>query len=245
MTNGNSGNSSIVEFGFGENDEKIGVKGKRFKAKEGETYRVSFVWWPGLEDGKPNLDASTPRFIGCKRLYIAGVGYIMDRGPEFVRLAGGAASKMYVGTVICKWPTDSKGNLDKGRFASGEFEINSWVMSTDKYRSVETRHKEFPLGAHDVTLTCTDTQYQKIDISPCRESLFRKILEKDAARAKSIIDEAIGVAKELPRDLAQDLTLDQIREKLGKGGGASPVTSGGVVSSNSADFDGMLDDILK
>jgi hypothetical protein len=234
-----------MEFGFGENDSTLGAKGNRFKAKEGETYRVSFVWWPGLEEGKPNLDAQTPRFMGCKRLYAQNVGYFMDKGPEYVRLAGGGTSKMYVATIICKWPTDSKGNLDKGRFASGEFEINSWVMSVDKYRSVEARHKEFPLGQHDVTLSCTDTQFQKIDISPCRESLFRKIVEKDPERAKTIIDAIKAAAKDVPRDLAQDLTLDQIREKLGKGGGASPVASAGPASNNSADFDGMLDDILK
>jgi hypothetical protein len=237
-------NSSYMEFGFGQDDSNIGAKGKRFKAKEGETYRVSFVWWPGLEEGKPNLDAPTPKFLGCKRLYVQGVGYFMDKGPEYARLAGGGPSKMYVATVICKWPTDSKGNLDKGRFASGDFEINSWVMSVDKYRAIESRHKEFPLGLHDVTLTCTDTQYQKIDISPCRESLFRKILEKDAERAQSLMEAIQAVAKDIPRDLAQDLTLDQIREKLGKGGG-SPVVSSGPTSNNSSDFDGMLDDILK
>lgn len=236
--------SSYLDIGFGVNDSTIGVKGKRFKAKEGETYRVSFVWWPGLEEGKPDLNAQTPRFIGAKRLYIAGVGYFISKSPEYERLAGSAA-KMYVGTVICKWPTDSRGNLDKGRFASGDFEINSWVMSTDKYRAIEARHREFPLGEHDLTLSCTDTQFQKIDISPCRESLFRKILEKDPERARAIIAEATAVARDLPRDLAQDLTLDQIREKMNKGGGASPVVNTGTTSNSSADFDGMLDDILK
>ena len=104
--------SSYQEIGFGVNDSTIGVKGKRFKAKEGETYRVSFVWWPGLEEGKPDLNAQTPRFLGAKRLYIAGVGYFISKSPEYERLAGSAA-KMYVGTVICKWPTDNRGNLDK------------------------------------------------------------------------------------------------------------------------------------
>ena len=235
--------SGYMDLGFGVNDSNIGVKGKRFKAKEGETYRVSFVWWPGLEEGKPDLNATTPRFIGAKRLYIQGVGYFISKSPEYERLAGGNA-KIYVGTIICKWPTDSRGNLDKARFANGDFEINSWVMSVDKYRAIEARHKEFPLGEHDLTLACTDTQFQKIDISPCRESLFRKIVEKDPARAASIIAEATAVAKELPRDIAQDLTLDQIREKMGKGG-ASPVAHSGTTSSTSADFDGMLDDILK
>lgn len=235
--------SAYEDIGFGINDEKIGIKGKRFKAKEGETYRVSFVWWPGIEDGKPDLNAASPKFIGCKRLYLANVGYFVDKGPEFVKLAGGAQSKMYVGTVICKWPTDSKGGLDKARFASGDFEVMSWVMSADKYRSIETRHKEFPLGQHDLTLACTDTQYQKLDISPCRESLFRKLYEKDPERAKSIIEAAAEAAKELPRDLAQDLSLEQLRAKLGLGGG-SPAGSP-MASSNSADFDGMLDDLLK
>ena len=236
--------SGMEEFGFGHNDEKLGSKGKRFKAKEGETYRISFVWWPGLEEGKPNLDAQTPRFVGCKRLYVPNVGYFMDKGPEYVKLAGGTPAKMYVGTIICKWPTDSKGQLDKARFSNGDFEINSWVMSVDKYRSIGARHTEFPLGQHDVTLTCTDTQYQKLDISPCRESLFRKIIEKNPTLASSIIDAANAAARDLPRDLAQDLTLDQIREKLGKGG-VSPIGNSGPASNSSADFDGMLDDILK
>ena len=139
-----------------------------------------------------------------------------------------------------------RGTLDANRFAAGQFEVMPWIMSTDKYRAVEARHKEFPLGCHDMTLACTDSQYQKIDISPCKEGLFRKLLEKNPSRAKQIIDAAAAVASTLSRDIAQDLSLDQIREKLGKGGGASPVGGGGgPVASNSADFDGMLDDILK
>ena len=238
--------SSFMEFGFGEGDEKVGLKGKRYKAKEGETNRVSFVWWPGLEEYKPQLDANTPKFIGCKRLYLPGVGYFMDKGPEWVKLAGGAASKMQCGTVICVWPTDSKGNLDKRRFGEGDFTVMSWVMSTDKYRSIEARHREFPLGSHDVTLACTDTQYQKIDVVPCRENLFRRLVEKDPNKAKLIMDSAIEVAHDLPRDLAQDLSLDAIREKLGKGGG-SPIGGGGAgpVSNSSENFDDLLNEVLK
>lgn len=237
--------SSYLEFGFGDNDERIGSKGKRLKLKEGESYRVSFIWWPGLEEGKPNMDAPTPRFIGCKRLYIPNVGYVMDKGPEYVKLAGGGPSKTQVATVVCKWPTDNKGTLDKARFTAGEFEVNSWTISVDKYRAIGSRHEEFPLGQSDLKLTCTDTQYQKVDISPCRENLFRKIMEKNPDRAKLIIDAAIEVVRELPKDLAQDLTLEQIREKLGQGGKSGPVAGGPVAASNSADFDGMLDDLLK
>ena len=41
----------------------------------------------------------------------------------------------------------------------------------------------------------------------------------------------------------KNLTLEQLREKLGKGGG-SPMGGGGPVATNSTDFDGMLDTIL-
>ena len=236
--------SNFLEFGFGNNDEKVGAKNRRFKAKDGETYRLSFIWWPGLEEGAPNLDASTPKFIGCKRLYIQGVGYFMDKGPEYVKLAG-SPSKMYAGTIVCQWPTNSQGKLDAARFQSGDFDVLSWVMSTDKYRAIGSSHDQFPLGKHDLTLKCTDAQYQKLTILPCRENLFRELLEKFPEKAKRIMSEALELASELPRDIAQDLTLDQIREKLGAGGGSSIASGGAPVSNQSADFDGMLDNLLK
>lgn len=234
--------SGMQEFGFGDGDSGLGSKSKRFKAKEGEKYRVSFVWWPGSEESKPNMDAVTPKFIGCKRLYIQGVGYFIDKGPEFSKAAG-ATSKMYAATLICKWPVDQNGALDKGRFQSGEFEVMPWVMSIDKYRNIEQNHREFPLGQHDLTIACTDTQYQKMTLSPCRENLFRKLLEKE--KAGPVIEATRQLLSSINTELAQDLTIEQIRERLNRTGG-SPVAGGGgsAPAANSADFDNMLDDIL-
>jgi hypothetical protein len=231
----------MQEFGFGAGDEGLSSRGSRFKGKEGETYRVSFVWWEGLDTGKPELDAETPKFIGCKRLYLAGVGYFQDKGPEYVKLAG-SQSKFNIATIICVWPTDSHGALDKKRFADGDFKVQSWVFGQDKYRNIGQNHSEFPLGKHDLSLSCTDTQYQKMTISPCRESLFRKLFE--AGKAGAIIAQAAEMAQNLPNDLAQDLSLDEIRSKLGKGG-PSPVAGSGRAAASSPEFDNMLDDILK
>jgi hypothetical protein len=235
--------SGYTEFGFGSGDDNLGGRSKRFKAKEGEKYRVSFVWWPGIEDGNPDLEAATPKFIGCKRLYLQGVGYFIDKGPEYVKIAGGSPSKMQVATLICKWPTDSNGSLDKARFQNGDFSVMPWIFSTDKYRNIEQNHREFPLGQHDLTISCTDTQYQKMTLSPCRESLFRKLVEKD--KAGPIIEAVRSNLSSINSELAQDLTIDQIRERLGRSDrGASPMAGGGVAPANSADFDNMLDDIL-
>lgn len=233
---------SYAEFGFGSGDDNLGNKSKRFKAKEGEKYRVSFVWWPGMDVGKPDMEVATPKFIGCKRLYLQGVGYFIDKGPEFVKIAGGTPSKMYAATLICKWPTDSNGNLDKARFQNGEFSVMPWIFSTDKYRNIEQNHREFPLGQHDLTIACTDTQYQKMTLSPCRENLFRKLLEKE--KAGPVIEATRQLLSSINTELAQDLTIEQIRERLNRTGG-SPVAGGGSApAANSADFDNMLDDIL-
>jgi len=234
--------SNMQEFGFGEGDDKVGAKSKRFKAKEGEKYRVSFVWWPGADKGTPNMDAPTPKFIGCKRLYLQGVGYFMDKGPEFVKIAG-VASKMYVATLICRWPTDQNGALNKGRFQNGDFQVQPWIMSTDKYRNIEQNHVEFPLGTHDLSLACTDTQYQKITLSPCRLNLFRELCEKDPAKAAPIIEATKEGIREIGDELAQDLTIEQIRERLNKSGGGSGMPAG-VSASDNKNFDSMLDDIL-
>jgi len=243
--------SGFEEFGFGVGDDNLGSKNRRFKAKQDEKYRISFVYWPGMEEGKPDLDAKTPKFLGVKRLYLQGVGYFIDHGPEWVKLAG-QQSKMQVATLIALWPTDSKGMLDKSGFAENKFQVMPWIFSTDKYRNIEQNHGEFPLGQHDLTLHCTDAQYQKITISPCRENLFRKLYEKDPARANLIIEATKAAIPQLAGELAQDLTLDQIREKMSSGNGGGRPGGGpggggggaGGAAKSDKEFDSMLDDIL-
>jgi len=233
----------FIEFGFGENDDRVGgQKFERFKGKEGETYRVSFVWWPTLADGtNPDLNAKTPRFIGAKRLYIPGVGYVLDKGPEYGQFG---QSKLNVATIIAIWPTNRKGELDRGRFASGDVEIKPWIFAKDKYEQLKRRHDEFPFGSYDLTIACTDTQYQKMDLSPCRESLFRKVIESDKMKgmADGIVAQVNSIAANLQDILARDVSIEKIREKLG----GAPVSSGGGSAgggANTAAIDDLLDDV--
>lgn len=233
--------SDYMEFGFGAGDEKIGGgKFERFKAKEGENYRVSFVWWP-IEGGKVQLDAKSPRFIGAKRFFIQNVGYVLDKGPEFAKIAGGP-SKVTVATIIAVWPTNRKGELDKTRFMQGEVDVKPWIFSRTIYDQLKRRHDEWPFGQYDLAIACTDTQYQKMDLSPCRESLFRKAMETD--KLKGLVDAIVGKVKEIEGGLqsmiAQDLTIEKVREKLG--GGAS---SGATFSAESeSQVDSILDDLI-
>ena len=241
------GTEGFIEFGFGENDDRVaGQKFDRFKGKEGENYRISFVWWPNKGDGViPDLDAKTPRFIGAKRLYIPGVGYVLDKGPEYGQFG---QSKLNVATIIAIWPTNRKGELDRARFASGSgdaVDVKPWIFAKDKYEQLKRRHDEFPFGSYDLAIACTDTQFQKMDLSLCRESLFRKVLESDKMKvmADDIVSRVNTIAANLQDILARDVSIEKIREKLG-GATTSPVNGGGGSGSGGAANTAAIDDLL-
>jgi len=237
--------SGFSDFSFDENDDKVGKKTKQFKGKEGETYRVSFVHLPIDASGQPLLDGKI-KFTGCDRHYVQGVGYFLHKGPEYAKLAGGAP-KQAVATILVVWPTtDKKGKLNADAFSKGEgWQVMPWVFSADRYDQLKRRHEEFPLNTNDITLACTDSQYQKMDVSPCKDNLFRKLWESDKERAKAvakaIFDEVQNVAKGLAQSIARDMTLDQIREKLG---GAS-ASAGPITGATSEDVDNLLDNLIE
>ena len=236
--------SGFVEFTFGSGDENVGKKSEKFKGEGGRSYRISLAWWPGVEDGKLDLDAS-PKFVGGQRHYIEGVGYVMNQGPEYTTLAGGPP-RMAVATIIVVWPTDSSGNVDGGRLKSGDFKVMPWIFSGDKYKSISPIHKEFPQGQHDMTVACTDTKYQKMTFSPCRESLLRKLVEggdKTKDFVDTIISEVQRISSSIQDDIGRELTVDQIREKM-SGGGAVPTGASSATATTSADIDDLVDGLL-
>lgn len=232
---------SFQQFGFGRNDDQIGNNKKRFKAEAGRRYRVSFAWWRGIEEGSPDLNADGPEFVGAPANYIPGVGYIINRGPEYTKLAGGEPPRMKIATIIVVWPMDSKGNLDKHGIANGDFDVQPWVFGQDKYKALEPVHKEFHFGEHDVTISCTDTQYQKMTFSPCKDSLLSKLQAKGGPLWKSIVDQAQLLATGIQNEIGREMSLDDLREKLsGSGGNAAAPTT----SVATEDIDNLVDNLL-
>jgi hypothetical protein len=239
-----SDNGGQMEFGFDQNDGGVSGRSNRFKGEAGRIYRMSFAWWLGLENGKPDLDQVTPKFVGADTHYLPGVGYFINKGPEYTKLAGnGNSPKKRIATPVILWPTDNKGNLDKARLASGDCEVKVWIFSSDKYSSLKQIHAEFPFGQHDITLNCTDTQYQKMTFSPCKENLFRNLLGNP--KAKPIVDgiilEAQRIVTNIQNDVGRDMTIQQIQEKMAGGGVAIGVTGASPVG---AAVTGQIDDIM-
>lgn len=234
-------NTGFMQFGFGQNDDDIGRKSKKFKAEGGRTYQVSFAWWKGIEAGKPNLDESTPSFVGAQRHFHPQVGFFLNKGPEWTRLAG-EPPKMAIATVIIVWPTTPKGEIDRTALANGDFEVKPWIFSQDKYDAIRPMHAEWHLGQHDLKIVCTDTQYQKMTFTPCGVSLFRKLLENEKTQetAKKLIGEVQAVVAEIQNEIARDLTLDQIREKLGN----APASPTGASAVAAVDVDSVIDGLI-
>jgi len=227
----------FVDFGFGDGDKTLNRKTKKFDPEAGKTYLVSFVWYREYNaDGTPNL-AKNLRFTNCERIYKEGVGYFLYKGPAYAEFG---KPKTAIATVIAVWPTDNKGNADMSRLQ--DVEILPWIFSSDKYEILARVNEKFPLVKTDVQITCTDSKFKKITITPDNTSVMDALRksEKPGAQAllKSIYGDVDAIANGIRRDLARDLSLDEIREKLGMDV-ASPTSS-----RVSKDADGLLDDLV-
>ena len=241
--------SGFQQFGFGQDDSNVGNKGKRFKMDKNQVARISFLWWEGLEDGKLNLEAATPKFTGGPRHYMKGVGYFMNQGPEYTKIAG-ESPKMRINTLIVKWPTKQNGSLDVEAITRGEAEVLYWVFDGGKYDMIKPIHAEWHLGAHDLKVSCSDAAFQKMSFSPTKESMLAKLASKpDNSVFKSIITQAQGMIPGVTDEVGKTMTIEQIREKLAGGTGQAAGSANGVPSEAapviSEDMDKALDDFLE
>lgn len=240
--------SGYTQFGFGENDGSVGKKGKRFKMDKGEEARISFLWWPGLEKGTPNFKAQTPCFVGGPRHYMKGVGYFMNNGPEFTKIAG-EAPKTRIATLVVKWPLKAGGKLDTEALAEGRFDVLYWVFDDGKYDEIKPIHNEWHFGTCDLKIKCSDAQFQKMAFSPTKESVLLKLAEKpDHPLWQNLLTQAQAMLANIQDEVGRNMTIDQIREKLAGGGGGvgggGGGLGGGVVGGSSEDMDDALGKIL-
>lgn len=231
-------------FQMTENDEKIGQKSKRWSGETGRTARFSLVWWPGLENKEPKMEGN-PVFAAAQTHYIQNVGYVINQGPEYTKLAG-EAPRQRVATIIVVWPTDKAGTVDKSRLAAGEAEVMAWVFSGDKYKSLRRIHGEFPFHSHDITVECQDSKFQKLVFSPCRESLLKMFMDNPKAKemVDKIVEEAATLAESIGSHLGQSLSISQLQEKLAGGPGAPAAVSGAVDTVTSDQVDEIVGDLL-
>lgn len=253
----------FLDFTVGENDEKIGKRSKRFSLEDGRTYRASFGWlsvpvknssgettgWndeAAWQNGRMNPEAQV-RFTGCERIYKEGVGNFLYKGPAYARFG---QPKQYVATVLVVWPTDKDGDLDKSAFAAGKgWAVQPWIFSTDKYASIKKSHKRSPLTKCDMALECPvgGATFQKVNFIAETDNLLMKLAESSKPEYKAVFDRILAdiraVSENIHREMARDLTIDQILEALGESG-ETPTGSSSSSSHVSKNVDDLLIDTL-
>jgi len=247
--------SGLKEFGFGEDDDSISFTTDKYKGDAGNTDRVSLVWWKERdEEGLPKLHGkSNVRWVGGPKVFIKGVGafFVPPANKDLVAIAkkAGEDPKEYAGTIIAVWPTDKNGQLDEEAPRLHKVDVKPWIVSGDKYRALKRKHNNTHFGTHDLLLNCTDSQWQKMDIDVCGDSLFGKLVEaardKDkGARAREIVERILDMVEKIEpmvgKLIANDWSADTVREKMGLAAG-NPDLGGSVSDAN---VDSMLGDLI-
>jgi len=184
------------------------------------------------------LDLSEARFKTASSGYKEGMGYIewpKKLTAEEERIWKKLGEKRdYVFTVLLQYPTDREGELDKDRLAKS-WRVLPWRFAPDKYDVLRKINKGLAesgstIASIDLNFACTDATYQKITITQAGPCIY---LRNDKFR-RSILEKAVTLYDKLS---LRQMTTDELREKLGLGGGSS-ASSGGVDSSD--DFSGIL-----
>lgn len=253
---------TFMEFGFGQNDDGITNRAKKFKAEKDKVYRIGFAFWPSLEDGKDftsqNLtlpegepeEQLTPKWLGAKRVFIKGAGYVLSKGPEYEQLAGKDA-KTYAATIIVIWPLGENNKPTKESLMSKKPQVLPWVISAGKYELLKKMHKQgYPMHEWDINAELdpqSDVTYQDFQFLPAKNCVFKEMLrtaEKGDEKAKEICDYVITRVREISTilggEIGREMTIDEVKQQLGH------EVAGPVVSAISSDeeVDGMLASML-
>lgn len=240
----------VNQFSFGDGDAGIGSKEKPWKADKDRIYRLGFLWFKGLEDGKPDMDLPAPQFAGGDSNWVDGVGHVINKGPEYTKLAGGDAPRKRIVTIIMIYPTTRNGDIDKAALIRGEIEVFPWVISGDKFSNLKNVNKEFPFGSHDCMAACSDAQYQKLVFTPCKDSFFRALTNnpKTAHILESVIAKGQAILASIQDHVGKEMSIQQLRDKLagvtggGNRGSAPMVSQADTISAG--DIDSMVDSML-
>lgn len=192
------------------------------------------------------LDLSEVKFKQSRAHYQQGLGFIHSRlgmdGPEgdsvWKRLE---EPKVYFSTLMLVYPANSRGDMstdDIGRL--NEVRLIPWRMSKPLFMAVWKHNSGLMLNgmsiaSQDIKAECTDATYQKIDISLAGPSVWLR----NPAYKKAVLEKAVGVYDKL--DPFRTISTDQLRAKLGLGGGSmSDVSVSGGEAFSTDNFADVL-----
>lgn len=206
--------SDIDTFAF-DNEEIKGGVFEKYKGVKNEIHRLAIVY----TDPKAMFAGSKIHFK--ERYFLCKKGKCCDIcGP----------AKWRVGAVIVKYATDKQGNLKK----PFSYELLPWLFSEATYIKLKTVNSEFPLATHDMKISCTNDEFQHLDITPCNESIWTA---KDELK-NAILETAKPIWDFIKKSIASDLSVEEINDLLGVS-----TAAGDDPSASKIDLDSVLDQV--
>ncbi len=200
---------NIDEIGF--DDETItGDRAPKFSGKKGVTDRIGFIFPKGNKVAKTHFHT---KHVICKG------GLCCEKMKP---------AEKRIGNIIIKYGTDKTGKV-KSPFS---YELMTWVFSEKKYAQLRTVNQEQSLEDHDLLITCVEEKYQNLQITACKEALWKK----NEKLKEHVLAEATKLREKIY--LGADLTTDQIKEFLGQ----ETETAAGA-DAGSADYSDVLNEM--
>jgi len=185
------------------------------------------------------LDLNNTRFKKVEAHYKENFGFVVSRlgkdGVEADKVWSAMGDKKtYFTTVLLLYPVNGQGEVIKDQLLS-HWSVRPWRFSGKIYGRLHQvaaglRENELSIASQDLTLKCTNTEYQNYEIDGAGKALWRKNEKFQAA----ILEKAVTLYEKL--NPFRELSTADLQIKLGLGGG------GGTDVSDD-DFSGMLGQI--
>jgi hypothetical protein len=190
---------SVEAFGP-DRDDIESTKFKKYRGKTGNTDRIGIIYEDPKKMFKGAKTHFKDRFFLCKS----------DKNKKEICCTHSYENnrpRWRVGAVIVVYDLVVK----DGKTKLKGYEMLPWVFSEKMYQKLSKADQEFPLAQHDIKLTCSNEDFQTIDIQSCRDSIWSGSEEMK----KRMLEEAAPLFDDVSRNLAADLSVVEIRELLG------------------------------
>lgn len=137
----------------------------------------------------------------------------------------GAGPKLRFGAVVLVYATRKDGTILTKDPTALDFEFQIWAFGEDKFGSLRVKNEEWGLTDHDLLISCTDEQYQKIDIDVMKSALWKT---NPSLKARVEAAWAAYNMKDTQKFLGRVLSESEIATKLGHQPDTAPQTSADV-----------------
>jgi len=170
---------------------------KKYAGVKGQTDRLAFVCL-NPATGKPIVKKAQTH-------YVEGLGYI--KANEYTIKRFGKPKARYV-TIVGQYATNKLGKIENPK--NMVIVCKFFIMPEKKYALLKAANEEFPLQKHDLLSTCQEEKFQQLQFQSCKEAAWVLIPEIKAG----VLEQVAVMSPYLENQLCQDLTVEQIKEKL-------------------------------